>query len=332
MNKIGCFVVVFFTYCVCSGQNLVPNPSFEDLDSCPLNASNWLLRTVNYAPPWFQPTTGTSDYYNSCANTTPTSFGYYTGVPGNFFGYQYANTGIAYCGLFATLIDSLPYREYIEVKLLDTLLAGIKYYVSFYISLSDSSKYSTDDIGAVFSNDTIKNDTSSWNLPFFPQIENQNGFISDKTAWNLIKGEFIAQGGETFLTIGNFKDNFNTDTLYVGGSFFNTISYLGGYYYIDDVCVSTDSLVCFTSTGIIKVTTEPEILLFPNPFSDRLNISVKSSGYVVVNLYDIYSRNLFRKLFEISTSINTEQLAKGIYYYDVRNKNEVITKGVIIKD
>ena len=39
-----------------------------------------------------------------------------------------------------------------------------------------------------------------------------------------------------------------------------------------------------------------------------------------------------QKEFINSISINTEQLAKGIYLYEVRNKNGVIKKGKVVKD
>jgi hypothetical protein len=36
--------------------------------------------------------------------------------------------------------------------------------------------------------------------------------------------------------------------------------------------------------------------------------------------------------FVSSVSLNMEQLARGIYIYELRNKNEVIRKGKIVKE
>lgn len=75
-----------------------------------------------------------------------------------------------------------------------------------------------------------------------------------------------------------------------------------------------------------------EINLYPNPFSNSLNISNSSGELSVVILYDITSRKLLQKSFLNSTSLNTQQLAKGIYLYEIRNKNGVIKKGKVVKD
>ncbi len=56
-------------------QNLVPNPSFEDLTACPGALAGICS---NNAPPWQCGTSGGSvDYYHSCA-TNP-----WVGVPNN---------------------------------------------------------------------------------------------------------------------------------------------------------------------------------------------------------------------------------------------------------
>src|SRR5580698_4984039 len=107
-------------------SNLVPNPSFEYSTGCPNDFSQTYL-----AVPWFQPTAGTPDYYNACANTGtgPGSFG----VPDNWAGNLNAHTGEAYMGEYVFSIDG--YREYIEAPLVSPLTAGHTYSVSFYVAL-----------------------------------------------------------------------------------------------------------------------------------------------------------------------------------------------------
>ena len=70
-------------------------------------------------------------------------------------------------------------------------------------------------------------------MSFLPQVEPAfHNFISDTVNWTEIKGIYTANGGENYITIGNFFSYSNTDTLYVGGRnpFDKDI-----YYYIDDV-------------------------------------------------------------------------------------------------
>jgi|CXWJ01.1.fsa_nt_gi hypothetical protein len=70
----------------------------------------------------------------------------------------------------------------------------------------------------------------------------------------------------------------------------------------------------------------------PNPFSNKINITTKTNELVEFILYDVIGRKNLQQFFTTSISINTEQLAKGIYLYEVRNKNGVIKKGKVVKD
>ena len=142
--------------------------------------------------------------------------------------------------------------------------------------------------------------------------------LNDTLNWIKVSSSFIAIGGENYITIGNFRDTANTIGL--------------GYYYIDDVCLSTDSFTCNSSVGINEVKSNDELVLFPNPCSDKINITIKTNVPVEISLYDVTSRKIFHQSFTNSISINTEQLTKGIYLYEVRNKNGVIKKGKIVKD
>src|ERR1700757_5455749 len=90
--------------------NLVPNPSFEDTLHCPFNPAQ-----VSFAPPWYDPTGSSSDYYNAC------NMGI-VGVPNNISGYQMARIGNAYVGEETYVVGWSDHREYIQTKLLSTLL------------------------------------------------------------------------------------------------------------------------------------------------------------------------------------------------------------------
>ncbi len=74
------------------------------------------------------------------------------------------------------------------------------------------------------------------------------------------------------------------------------------------------------------------ILVFPNPFSNELTVSNSENELCEIIIYDISSREIVQKKFTQSTTVNTSQLAKGIYIFEVRNKNAVLRKGKIIRD
>ncbi|MBK6642358.1 MAG: T9SS type A sorting domain-containing protein [Bacteroidetes bacterium] len=49
-------------------------------------------------------------------------------------------------------------------------------------------------------------------------------------------------------------------------------------------------------------------------------------------MFDIAGREVFQEAFTSSHSINTEQLAKGTYLYELRSKNGIIKIGKVVKD
>jgi gliding motility-associated-like protein len=236
MNRLlwwVCVILLEADFCF-SQTNLVPNPSFESFSPCPVGApsSNF------YEPyPWYQPTLNNPDYYNQCNNSSSGT----AGVPCNWAGCQNARTGMAYAGFGAYYLTPEG-REYISVKLNEPLKPNKRYCMEFWVSRSGKWQLAIDRIGAYFSVDSIySNDI--YVLPYQPHVENlQGNILSDTTNWMLISGQFTAQGGEKFLTIGNFySDNQTTVDTLPGGQSANY-----AYYYVDDVrvyCCGADSCV-----------------------------------------------------------------------------------------
>ncbi len=75
-----------------------------------------------------------------------------------------------------------------------------------------------------------------YKLPHIPQLRNDvNNIITDTSNWVKLEWEYIAEGNEQFITIGNFDDDQNTITI-------NTFNYNFGveksaYYLIDEVSI-----------------------------------------------------------------------------------------------
>ena len=302
-------------------QNLVLNPSFEDTILCPTTIFPMQCKY------WYRATMGSPDYFSeqpdiSCS-TSP--------VPLNGGGFQYARTGIAYVGL-ATLMQPLNpnyinRREYVGGELSDTLKQGHEYCVSFYVSVAEELKYVTDGIGLYLSVDSAVDYTINTNLSFVPQIENPAGnIIYDTLNWVQISGTYIANGGEKYLTIGNFKDNANT----MIDSINNSVpqSQYESYLFIDDVSV----IDC--TVGIGEVNDNKDIgRLYPNPahtvvyYEDNLNDIEKG----IIQLQDISGRNL--KEYNLKSGVNritipVSDLAKGMYMVKIKitNRDEKMIK------
>ncbi|MBK9104539.1 MAG: gliding motility-associated C-terminal domain-containing protein [Saprospiraceae bacterium] len=199
-------------------QNLVPNYSFEIVSACP---ETYGASGPTFAPPWVSPTATTPDIFNSCSANGVVD------VPANSFGNQTPVTGDGYAGAYMKL-TAFEYREYIQVQLLEPLVANEWYAVSFFVSLGEFG-CGIEEIGAYFSV-TAPSSSSVLALPYTPQIVYMDGFLNDYDNWTLISGCFQAEGGEEYITIGNFNNDANTpfDPNCQGGA---------SYYYIEDVTV-----------------------------------------------------------------------------------------------
>lgn len=324
MKKLFLYIVFFFSAVIGYAQNLVPNGSFEIHDTCPDFSSQ-----IRFATSWFDANTGTSDYYNTCASPD------FVGIPNNQFGYQNAYSGIAYAGFMVSdaVNWSINYREYLEIKLSDSLVSGTKYYISFFVSLSDSSIYATDDIGVYFSVDSLRNDTSFDNFAVIPQVENQQGnILNDKANWTQITGTYTAVGGEKFITIGNFKDTSATTFVSVpnGG---NSSTYDFPYYFIDNVCLSTDSLLCSLPSFINESNKSDKVLIYPNPADNyiRIKLPFAVAQEDVFIMFYYTGAEAFRCVMPSDGNINVSELPVGIYFCQIQHKNKKYSSKISIK-
>lgn len=288
------FIFIFFT---CKGQNLLQNGNFEDYSSCPS-----IFGQLNFASPWYNPTTNSPDYFNEC------STGSWVDVPQNFWGNQLARSGSGYVGV-AAYYFSANGREYISQQLLSPLVSGVNYYLEFYVSLSDTSSHATDGLGAYISQNAVDTPESFY-LPYVPQIRQPDGItLTDKTTWTKISGFYTATGGESYVTIGNFYPDSATtiDSVSSSGTWV-------AYYYIDDVLLIPDSLVDIKShfQETVSITVKDELLEI---FSGKQNSFAK--------LFQADGREIKCFNFSERTSVSLSSLSAGIYLVWVQRSDGI---------
>ncbi len=248
--------------------NYVPNYSFEKYDTCP----DGLAYLTPYCNDWFDPCAlmipeppspfsvngwGSADYFNECSINPNSS------IPNNSVGFQYPLNGNAYSGFALISRMNLAYtingKEYIESELKKKLVFGREYCLEFYYSIARygaNYNYSIFKIGALLT-DTLQtrviapNTLYPANIIANPQTQNNLPTNQDTINWIKVNSNFISNGNEKWLTIGNFQ---NTDTNITDGLYV--------YVYIDDVKLyycgpdttaqSTDSMIVpnvFTPNG-----------------------------------------------------------------------------------
>lgn len=299
------FCFVSFVYPIQAQVNLVPNPSFEDTVNCP-----WTYDAIHYAVGWFKPSTGTSDLLHSCSFQ----------VPQNYFGFQNARTGNAYAGLYTyhTFWPDSSYREYISIKLTDSLKTGKKYIVEFYVSRSDSSHYATV-LGAYLSSDSISSSSTN-NLSYVPQFEETTA-ITEKSLWLKLSYQYTASGGEKYLTIGNFRNNTFSDTINTNdGGNINNPDYLAAYYFVDDIVILEDSTI-----GVSELMAG-ELSIYPNPAKDYFQINQDFSESYDLTIYNLLGQQLFheKNITSNSKTFDITPFSNGIILLNIKSGNQSI--------
>lgn len=299
------FLLLIISIGSSKAQNLVYNGDFEIYDTCPANVSE-LYRCDG----WIAPTLGTSDYFNVCNNLTTWQF---VGVPNNFAGYQNAYNGNGYAGFFP-FTDFFPceYREYIQTKLIQPLKAGAKYRMEFYVSLS-FPQAAIERIGGLFTSNQVSRVDD---CPIFdsPQIVNQDGFLTDSLGWMKIEGEFIADGGEEYLTIGYFEDTTNSNDLVLPilpDSI--TLGFFSPYYYIDGVELN-------------EVDFDVVIPNIISPNGDGINDLFQLNFPVLkTEIYNRWGQKLFESkndAFWDGRTTSGSEVPEGTYYYIISTEEE----------
>lgn len=244
---------LFIPFPVMAQINLAPNPSFEDYTTCPAFYSTIDVYSDPYVTDWFRSSDGSSDYLNAC------DAGEVVGVPTSVFDeYCPARTGEAYVGFWSYLLAG-NYREYVQAQLTEPMVEDGCYYVEFYVTPATSSDFSADNwtcdcIGMYISEERPLSSLFSYT----PQINTVPGaFYTDTVGWTLVSGIYIAEGGEEWISIGNFNEDDETevfDFLDEGAA-----SYV--YIFADDVLVTelsdldvlNDTTLCAGETLVLSV-------------------------------------------------------------------------------
>jgi len=223
-------------------QNLVPNPSFEeykDLFCGPVSKKDDFNNAV---VDWFMPTAGTTDINSTlidssiCANhpltTLEPALGKQRPRTGNFTVAMILFSGRA-------TGECHDYKEYIEVELPKPLIPNEIYYGEFWVSLAENSKYASNNLGMLISDEKIVSN-QCYPIVFEPQI-NATNIITDTEKWIRVSGFFEVKKQSSFLLIGNFFNDANTLAIETG-KMNPAVNYDYAYYYIDDVLIEKVSL------------------------------------------------------------------------------------------
>jgi len=203
-------VFVFFQgYCqnpaeVKPEKNLVPNGSFENFRKKSNNLRN--------AIPW-QPIASIDFYQNPLTNDTTVQKGAYDG---------YAYTGFRF---------QKRYKEFMQVKLVEPLHRGTVYAFSMQVRLAFWSNAILKSFGVLFSKAGYRGQGDAVKANMIDTIAKKGGLMKN-FQWFTIRGFYKADGGEKYITIGNFAPEIKKEMIRMN---LFKVGYKESYYFVDDI-------------------------------------------------------------------------------------------------
>ncbi|MFZ1688354.1 MAG: T9SS type A sorting domain-containing protein [Flavobacteriales bacterium] len=321
-------------------QNLVPNPSFEEHDTCGCSIGFQDGAKPSYWDRYNQ----SPEYFNACVDQN-CSMDTMIDVPQNGFAYQYAFEGDAYVGMTTYDGDGNTsdgtFREYVGCQLNQPLVVGQTYYLSFHSNVAINGTYwlynsawASNNLGMLFT--MQPNIWTGFPGPLFALRDYAHLYDpvvnTDTAGWTLVSGSFVADSAYEYLVLGNFFSDSLTDTLHLGPD----NSYVA-YYFFDGVCVSTSPGGCATAEGIEDA--QPNTLdLHPNPAVDHVVLTTTGPGsaFASVVLLDASGRSVpvqvERNAGRELTVRWAQPLAPGVYLLRASLKSgERFTERVVVQ-
>ena len=207
--------------------NMIQNGSFETVTKKIKSGG-----MIDYAVGWSSPTDNKADVFSSKAKSDEYK------TPANLYGDTDPLDGTNYAGIIMYSYKDDSPRQYLQAELTEKMKEDKVYCVKMNVMLSMLSKYSSNNIGIYISKKPLTpEDIEAYNIE--PQIiHSQNRIFDEQFDWEPICQTYIADGGEEYITIGNFATTESTENEKVKKPKGITGTQArGAYYYIDDVSV-----------------------------------------------------------------------------------------------
>ena len=220
------FIFLVYTY-QAQVANLVDNGSFEIIKGKVKG-----LGCMDASADWKNVTPAKADLFVK-ENKLPIVL-----TSGNSYGKEEPKEGDNYAGLVVYSPKDKIARNYITSPLTQPMLKGKKYCVSMYISLAEGSKFATNNLGINFHKKQPKQEDNKTIIEKTSILHPNSKLVSASYGWEKICGTYIAEGGEEFITIGNFTATEKTKT----EKAIKIKDYKGllsdfAYYFVDDISV-----------------------------------------------------------------------------------------------
>lgn len=322
---LGC--LLFVSAPRCEAQNLVPNPGFEETDTCQA------ILGLGGIHDWYSAYL-TPDHLQSCL-----PYGSVNGLPLNFVTFQHAFDGNACAGILTYLeITGEEQREWLIVPLLQPMVPGQTYYCSMRANAAfgGNEQYpqiwlANSHVGMLF---TTYDRHWYWGDPypeplntaqvFYPQV------LTDTVGWTLVSGSFVADSAYTYLMIGNFFSNTLTDTMHFADPSSVFPWYPRGYTLIDGVCVSANPNDCDMGQSVEEQEADL-MVVYPNPARDVF--SVRNGNGVQARVRDALGRLVWQGTVQGDDwGLQVAEWSRGSYVLQLERATERLNFKFVLID
>jgi gliding motility-associated-like protein len=229
----GFWLLVCFTH---AQVNYVPNPSFEETDTCGFipyigdNTSYWGNFITGQ---------GWASMLTYCISS-PTS------LPTN----QSPKTGKSMALLrYISPSTSSGWRSYTQAPLIKKLIKDKSYCITQNLLFLNGCQYATNQLGVYLDNGVITSSAVGTPAVAVPQLQSPI-FIKDTVNWTKVQGTFTANGDEAYISLGNFSPEASLTYSLVYP--FN--KYTDGGYLVDDISVIEADLPAYAGRDTILCT------------------------------------------------------------------------------
>ncbi len=246
MTKLFWLQFLFSFPVLLAGQNLIPNPGFEQCDKCDNRGFKELSIGFGANDPadWTAATYGTPDFQSVSPHTGKKHGGFFVGFPK----FEYLTNHFTAC-----------------------LKKDAVYQFSFWISPDTRSpNYIVDEIGVYIQQGPCEFKQPDPLKQLTPVYQSDDGDFIGKSGYRLLRFEYTAKGGEDHFVVGRFRNLGLGDTTFVGTKRPANPSSEPVYYFVDDfemIQISQNPVIDLIPDVITLCPGEKKQLTIPSPYN-----------------------------------------------------------------
>lgn len=186
-------------------------------------------------------------------------------------------------------------------------MAGEEYNFGMFIRPAAQHMNFVGSVGVLFTTDTVTGFDNCDRIDITPHLQrNPNDIMNDASIWYYWESTYYAQGGEEFITIGNFRSNGQTP---IEGNLSG-----GSPYFFDGIGLEyaePESVEGF----------ESKVILQPNPTSSILRINPTGQAPESISCFSITGKQLLAIPWKLELDVS--DFPNGLYFLTVEFENGV---------